>query len=72
MTDIFNLLIFYLNNSLLFVRIKQTSKSRSRNPEAAIQMCSLKLLFQGKNKKVGKILEKQLGRKSFFSKVAGF
>ena len=40
MTDIFNMLIFYLINTLLLVPIKQTSKNRSL--EAAIQMCSLK------------------------------
>ena len=40
MTETFNLLIVYLINTLLFVRIKQISKSRS--PEAVIQMFSLK------------------------------
>ena len=47
----FTICLFQL--TLFFVRIKQTSKSRSS--EAAIQMCS-----QGKNKKVAKIHEKQL------------
>ena len=37
MTEIFNLLIVYLINTLLFVRIKQTSENR--RPEAAIEMC---------------------------------
>ena len=37
MTEIFNLLIVYLINTLLFVRIKQTSENRC--PEAAIEMC---------------------------------
>ena len=40
MTEIFNLLIVYLINALLSVRIKQISKSIG--PEAAIHMCSLK------------------------------
>ena len=40
MTEFFNLLIVYETNILLFVRIKQISKSISL--EAAIQMCSLK------------------------------
>ena len=53
MTEIFDLLIVYFNNTPFFVRIKQTSKSRST--EAAIQMCSW-----GKYKKIGKILQKQL------------
>ena len=38
MKDIFNLLIAYLTNTVLFVRIKQ--KSKTRNSEAVIQMCS--------------------------------
>ena len=40
MTDISNLLIVYLIETLLFVRIKQIIKNRS--PEAAIQTCPLK------------------------------
>ena len=40
MRELFNLLIVYLINTLFFVRIKQISKSRS--PEAAIEICSLK------------------------------
>ena len=38
MTEILNLLIVYFQQHSFFVRIKQTSKSRSS--EAAIQMCS--------------------------------
>ena len=38
MTEMFKLLIIYLINTLLFVRIKQISTSRT--PEAAIQMYS--------------------------------
>ena len=49
MTEIFNLLIVYLTNTFLFVRIKQTNKNRS--PKAAIQMCSLKYVFLGKKQK---------------------
>ena len=49
MTEIFNLLIVYLTNTLLFVRIKQTNKNRSL--KAAIQMCSLKYVFLGKKQK---------------------
>ena len=57
MTEIFDLLIVFLINTLLFVRIKQTSKTSA---ETAIQTCSLKYVFLGKNKKVGKALEKNL------------
>ena len=39
MTDILNLIIVYLINTFLFLRIKQTGKNRS--PATAIQMCSL-------------------------------
>ena len=49
MTEFFNLLIAYQINTLLFIRIKQISKSRSA--EAAIQICFLKYVFLGKELK---------------------
>ena len=64
MTEIFNLLIvFLINNTLLFVRIKQTSKTEVRKqPFKCVpsSRCS-----QGKLK-VGKSLEKKL-----FGKIVG-
>ena len=65
MTEIFNLLIVYLTNTLLFVRIKQTNKNRS--PKAAIQMCSLKYVFLGKKQKSRENTWKTTGERIHFS-----
>ena len=62
MTDIFNLLIDYLINTLLFVRIKQISKSRS--PKAAIQSVPRERI-----KKHGTSLKKNCGRVRFLVKL---
>ena len=62
MRDIFNLLIDYLINTLLFVRIKQISKSRS--PKAAIQSVPRERI-----KKHGKSLKKNCGRVRFLVKL---
>ena len=51
----FQLIIVFLINTLLFVRMEQKSRQKT-----AIQMCSLEKVFIEKNNKVGKILEKQL------------
>ena len=59
MSEIFKFQIVYLNNTLLYVHIKQTGKYRW--PEPVIHRCSLKWMFlEKKKKKVGKIVVKQL------------
>ena len=67
MTKIFNELIGFLINTLLFVRIEQQKSGWS--PDAVIQMCSLKTVLIEKNNKVGKVLEKNPWRSSFFVKL---
>ena len=52
------------NNTLPFVRIKQISKNRS--PKAAIQMCSLKLIFLGKEFKSRENPRKEIVKEFIF------
>ena len=63
MTEIFNLLMVCFNQHFFYVRIKQV--------KAEVQKHPFKCAPREKNKKVGKILQKQLRKSSFLSKVVG-